>query len=121
MHAPLVLQEAASGRKSGRTHGTRKGFLSGVQPLMLRQLLLRLHLLLTIAALELGVLVLCQVDDKVVVAPAAVSACLALEFLVVLHDLVPPHGGAALEAEEADGALGGRLLQPLVLNLDVSY
>ena len=57
--------------------------------------------------------------DEVVPVPAAVPAVLALELLVVLDDLVPPHRPPVLEVQEADGALGGRVLHPIVLYLDV--
>ena len=116
MHASPVLVETALGGEGGRAQGARERLLSRVQPLVLRQLLLGLHLLLAVAALELGLLVLGQVDDEVVPVAAAVAAVLALEPLVVLDDLVPPHRPPVLEGEQADGALGGRLLLPVVLD-----
>lgn len=119
MHASLVLVETTRGCKSGRTHGTRERFLSSVQSLVFGQFLLRLHLLLTVTALKLWLLVLCQVYDEVVPVAAAMPAVLALELLVVLDDLVPPHRPPVLEGQQADGALGRRLLRPVVLYPDV--
>ena len=91
VHAPLVLVEAARRREGGRAERAGEGLLTGVLPLVLRQVLLSLELLLAVAALELGLLVLGHVQPQLPPAPAAEPTVLALVLLVVLHVLVPQH------------------------------
>ena len=82
-----------------------EGPLSRVFPLVHDERLPTLEHLLTVVALELGVLVLGEVKLEVLGTDTSVAALLARVLVVscMLHDLVAVHLGLVVKGEEADG------------------